>query len=106
MEKSWITKDSPVTKINIIPDSPSRVKPILISGLEIHWNNSTFTGLNLLSDKAINEYAAITNDNNALFKVKKLVINSLNNFLFKKRKIAVKNGRKIGSRKINSNLTS
>jgi len=41
-----------------------------------------------------------------LFKVKKLVINSLNSFLFRKRKIAVKKGRKIGRRKINSNLTS
>ena len=79
---------------------------MVISGLEIHWNSSTFTGLNLSSDRAINEYAAIANDNSELFKVKKLVINSLNNFLFRKRNIAVKNGRKIGSKKINSNLTS
>ena len=106
MEKSWITKDSPVTKINIIPDSPSRVKPILISGLEIHWNSSTFTGLNLSSASVKNEYEAIANANNAPFNVKKLVTNSLNNFLFNNKKIDVRSGRKIGSRKINSNLTS
>jgi hypothetical protein len=38
--------------------------------------------------------------------VKKLVTNSLNNFLLKNKKIDVRSGRKIESRKINSNLTS
>ena len=92
--------------MSIIPDNPSRLKPILISGLEIHWNSSTFTGLNLSSASAINEYAAIANANNAPFNVKKLVTNSLNNFLFKNKKNDVRSGRKIGSKKSNSNLTS
>ena len=38
-------------------------------------------------------------DNRALFKVKKLVISSLNKFLLKNKNIAVKKGRKIGGSK-------
>ena len=37
VEKSWIISDSPVTKSNITPDRPSRVKPIVISGVFVHW---------------------------------------------------------------------
>ena len=45
-------------------------------------------------------------DNKALFKVKKLVISSLNKFLLKNKNIAVKKGRKIGSKNSNSKSTS
>ena len=45
-------------------------------------------------------------DNRALFKVKKLVISSLNKFLLKNKNIAVNKGRKIGSKNSNSKLTA
>ena len=63
-------------------------------------------GWNLSSTSVTKTKDDIAKDSKALFIVKKLVKGSLNKFLFKNKNKAVNNGRKIGSKKSNSKLSS
>jgi hypothetical protein len=75
-----MTTDNPVTRIIMIPESPSRVNSNNISGFGIHVKNSKWIGSNLFISKKANIPEANVKDKSAELIVRKFNSSSFTSF--------------------------